>query len=52
MTFNEFKLITLEKLNTVTDNALFELESLILSITGMKKSDLLLNRRSNRNLRG
>ena len=43
MTFNEFKLITLEKLNTVTDNALFELESLILSITGMKKSDLLLN---------
>ena len=44
MTFNEFKAINLPKLKTITENAAFELETLILSVTGMKKSDLLLNR--------
>lgn len=44
MTYNEFKSIYLPQLNTVTDNASYELETLFLSLSGMKKSELLLKR--------
>ena len=46
MTYNEFKAKSLPRLSEVTDNASFELENLILHITGMKRSDFLLNRAS------
>ncbi len=44
MTYNEFKSIYLPKLKDITDNAAFELESLILAASGMKKAELLLKR--------
>ncbi len=44
MTYNEFKSIYLPKLKDISDNPSFELESLILSVTGIKKSDFLLRR--------
>lgn len=44
MTYIEFKAQKLEKLKTVTDNASFELETIILWASGMKKNELLLNR--------
>lgn len=44
MTYNEFKAINLPKLKEITDNASFELETLILSVSSLKKSDLLLKR--------
>ena len=44
MTYNEFKAEYLPKLKTISENASFELETIILSASGMKKSDLLLNR--------
>lgn len=44
MTYNEFKAKHLPKLKEITDNAAFELETIILSISGMKKNELLLKR--------
>ncbi len=44
MTYNEFKALNLPKLSEICDNASFELETLILSVSGIKKSDLLLRR--------
>ncbi len=44
MTYNEFKANYLPKLSEISDNASFELETLILHSSGLKKSDLLLNR--------
>ena len=44
MTYNEFKAQSLPRLTQITDNAHFELENLMLHVTGMKRSDLLLNR--------
>lgn len=45
MTYNELKSIYLPQLTHVSDNPTFELESLFLAATGMKKSDFLLKRR-------
>ena len=44
MTYNEFKAKHLPHLREITDNAAFELETIILSISGMKRNELLLNR--------
>lgn len=44
MTYNEFKAKFLPQLSEISDNASFELETLILHSSGMKKSELLLNR--------
>ena len=44
MTYNEFKAQTLPKLSEICDNAAFELETIILSVSGIKKADLLLRR--------
>lgn len=44
MTYNELKSTYLPKLKEITDNPLFELESLFLAASGMKKSELLLRR--------
>lgn len=46
MTYNELKSIYLPKLNIITDNAAHELEALYLAASGMKRSELLLNRAS------
>ena len=44
MTYNEFKAEYLPKLKLITDNASFELETIMLAISGLKKSELLLSR--------
>jgi len=44
MTYNEFKAEAISKLGAITDNALFEAETLITSIAGMKRNELLLRR--------
>ncbi len=44
MTYNEFKAEYLPKLKLITDNASFELETMMLAISGLKKSELLLSR--------
>ncbi len=44
MTYNEFKAQNLPKLYEITENASFELETVLLSFSGMKRSDLLLHR--------
>lgn len=44
MTYNEFKAQNLPKLSEICDNASFELETIILSASGIKKADLLLRR--------
>lgn len=44
MTYNEFKAKYLPKLKLITDNASFELETMMLAISGLKKSELLLSR--------
>lgn len=44
MTYNEFKAVNLPKLEQISDNASFEMETLLLSVSKFKKSDLLLNR--------
>jgi len=44
MTYNELKSTYLPKLKEITDNPLFELESLFLAASGMRKSELLLRR--------
>ncbi len=47
MTYNQFKANNLHRLQQVTENAAFEMEALILFVTGMKKAELLLNRGNN-----
>lgn len=44
MTYNEFKAQNLPKLEKVTDNAAFEMETLLLHVSKFKKCELLLNR--------
>ena len=44
MTYNEFKAINLPRLKDITDNASFELETLIQFFSGMKRNELLLSR--------
>lgn len=44
MTYNEFKALNLPRLKEITENASFELETLMLSVSGMKRNELLLNR--------
>ena len=44
MTYNDLKAQFLPRLNEISDNAQFELETIILAISGIKKSDLLLTR--------
>ena len=44
MTYNEFKALYLPKLKAICTNPLFELESLMMAATGMKRSELLLKR--------
>ncbi len=44
MTYNEFKAKHLDKLNRISDNARFELETLMLHFSGLKKNELLMNR--------
>lgn len=44
MTYNEFKALNLPRLNKITENASFELETMILAFSGMKKAELLLSR--------
>ncbi|MBQ7399554.1 MAG: peptide chain release factor N(5)-glutamine methyltransferase [Clostridia bacterium] len=44
MTYNEFKAEYLPKLQLISDNASFELETMMQAVSGMKKSELLLTR--------
>ncbi len=44
MTYNELKAHYLPKFKEITDNAQYELEAIILALSGIKKSDLLLSR--------
>ena len=44
MTYNEFKSQYLPELNKISDNAAFELETILQAVSGMKKSELLLTR--------
>ena len=44
MTYNEFKALYLPKLKEISDNASFELETILLHASGLKKNELLLNR--------
>lgn len=44
MTYNEFKSHYLPELIKISDNALFELETMLQAVSGMKKSELLLTR--------
>ena len=44
MTYNEFKSQYLPELIKISDNALFELETMLQAVSGMKKSELLLTR--------
>ncbi len=44
MTYNEFKAKYLDNLKLVTDNARFELETLMLHFSSLKKNELLMNR--------
>ena len=44
MTYNEFKAFYLPKINEISDNGAFELETILLHASGMKRSELLLNR--------
>lgn len=44
MTYNQFKLTYISKFTKITENPLFEIETLILSVTGMRKSDFLIKR--------
>ena len=44
MTYNEFKAKNLPRLAEISDNPAFEIESLILSFSGLKRNELLLKR--------
>ncbi len=44
MTYNEFKAKYLPQLKNISDNASFELETMMQAVSGMKKSELLLAR--------
>ncbi len=44
MTYNELKALYLPKFKEITDNAQYELEAIILALSGIKKADLLLAR--------
>jgi len=44
MTYNELKAHYLPKFKEITDNAQYELEAIILALSGIKKADLLLAR--------
>ena len=44
MTYNEFKAEYLPKLKQISDNASFELETMMLAISGLKRNELLLSR--------
>ncbi len=44
MTYNEFKALYLPRLEEICTNPLFELESLMMAATGMKKHELILKR--------
>lgn len=44
MTYNEFKAEYLPKLKLISDNAAFELETIMQAVSGLKKSELLLTR--------
>ena len=45
MTYNEFKSLYLPKLKAISDNASFELETLMQYFSGLRKSDMLLKRK-------
>lgn len=44
MTYNEFRSLNIPRISEISDNAAFELETMILAFSGMKKAELLLNR--------